>query len=421
MWTERFNLGDLREIDVCIRCVMNDHHAKYKLQANSSLYLPRSKGGRGLRQVEITYKASRIKAAMKILTDHDPEMILVKQFDKRRMENGRSSIVKDAIVYSKDVFDAEFVPEDNGFLFHYGDPDKRETTNDIQKVSQFLKKKTIQTFEDEMNATTWQGRTMKVRNEDSALVGQDCYLWNTKWKDCPVEVVNDIHSMILQIVPTLTFEKHRNKPHLDSTLCRLCGKNVENVQHLLSSCEHFAKTLYIKRHNNILRYIYFNILVKYGIKSTCPSWYSSEKVKPLYENEKISLYWDIPEYLGYDDEDESKVLRPDGKLIIKQQNKMFVLEMSVPWISNREVKFGKKKKKYKDLIASMKILHPQYDIEQVTFIIDSLGGYSESLVHALKTLEFDSNEIKRMLLNIQKIVLTESRNIINRFKQLTVV
>ena len=81
----------------------------------------------------------------------------------------------------------------------------------------------------------------------------------------------------------------------------------------------------------------------------------------------------------------------------------------------------KKKKKYKDLIASMKILHPQYDIEQVTFIIDSLGGYSESLVLALKTLEFDSNEIKRMLLNIQKIVLTESRNIINRFKQLTVV
>ena len=141
----------------------------------------------------------------------------------------------------------------------------------------------------------------------------------------------------------------------------------------------------------------------------------------MYENEKISLYWDIPEYLGYDVEDETKVLRPDGKLIIKQQNKMFVLEMSVPWISNREVKLEKKKKKYKDLIASMKILHPQYDIEQVTFIIDSLGGYSESLVHALKTLEFDSNEIKRMLLNIQKIVLTESRNIINRFKQLTVV
>ena len=144
-------------------------------------------------------------------------------------------------------------------------------------------------------------------------------------------------------------------------------------------------------------------------------------MKPLYENERVCLYWDIPEYLGYDDEDETKVLRPDGKLIIKQQSKMFLLEMSVPWIKNREIKFKEKEDKYRDLIASMKILHPDYEIEQITFIVDSLGGYSKSLVDALNTLGFDSNAVKRMLLSIQKIVLTESRYIINRFKQLTKV
>ena len=93
--------------------------------------------------------------------------------------------------------------------------------------------------------------------------------------------------------------------------------------------------------------------------------------------------------------------------------------MSVPWIKNREIKFKKKEDKYRDLIASMKILHPDYEIEQITFIVDSLGGYSQSLVDALNTLGFDSNAVKRMLLSIQKIVLTESRYIINRFKQLT--
>ena len=421
MWTERFNLTDLRDIDICIRRVMNDQHAKYKLQANCSLYLPRSKGGRGLKQVELTYKITRIKAAMKILTDEDPEMIMVKNFDKLRMEKGRRSIIKDAVLYSKDVFDAELIPQENGFLFNFGDRDKRESTNDIKKVSHFLKKKAVQNFEDEMNATTWQGQTMKCRKEDPALISGDCYLWNTSWKDCPVDVVNDIHSMILQTVPTLAFEKYRSRPELDSTLCRLCHKSVENVQHVLSSCEHFAKSLYIKRHNNILRYIYFNILVKYGIKPACPPWYTNEKVKPLYENERVCLYWDIPEYLGYDDEDETKVLRPDGKLIIKQQSKMFLLEMSVPWIKNREIKFKKKEDKYRDLIASMKILHPDYEIEQITFIVDSLGGYSQSLVDALNTLGFDSNAVKRMLLSIQKIVLTESRYIVNRFKQLTKV
>ena len=419
MWTEKLNLTDLREIDTCIRRVMNDQHAKYKLQANCSLYLPRSKGGRGLKQIENTYKQTRIKAAMKILVDDDPEMILVRKFDKQRMDKGRSSIIKDAMVYAKEVFDAELIPEENGFIFNYGDPEHRESTNDIKKASLFLKKKTILNFEDEMKKTTWQGQTMKARHEDPTIVSKDCYLWNTNWKDCPVDVINDIHSMILQIVPTLAFEKYRSKPHLADISCRMCHKSVENVQHLLSSCEHFAKSLFIKRHNNILRYIYFNILLKYGIKSTCPPWYTNEKVKPLYENDKISLYWDIPEYLGYDDEDETKLQRPDGKLILKQQSKVLILEMSVPWISNREKKLEEKQNKYKDLIASIKTLYPNYHIEQVTFIVDSLGGYSKSLVDALKSLDFDSVQIQRMLLSIQKIVLTESRYIINRFKQLT--
>ena len=103
-----------------------------------------------------------------------------------------------------------------------------------------------------MIKTTWQGQTFKARKEDPTIVGKDCYLWNTIWRDCPVDVMNDIHSMMLQVVPTLAFEKFRSKPHLNDISCRLCHKNVENVQHILSSCEHFAKSLYIKRHNNIL-------------------------------------------------------------------------------------------------------------------------------------------------------------------------
>ena len=98
---------------------------------------------------------------------------------------------------------------------------------------------------------------------------------------------------------------------------------------------------------------------------------------------------------------------------------MFILEMSVPWISNRETKFEEKTNKYRDLIASLKILYPNYEIEQITFIVDSLGGYSKSLVDALRSLDFSSTDVEKMLLCIQKIVLTESRYIINRFKQLT--
>ena len=74
MWTEKINMLDLREMDMIIRDLMNTYHAKYKLQINSSLYLPRSMGGRGLKQFEMTYKITKIKSAVTVITDKEPKI-----------------------------------------------------------------------------------------------------------------------------------------------------------------------------------------------------------------------------------------------------------------------------------------------------------------------------------------------------------
>ena len=74
MWTEKINMLDLREMDMIIRDLMNTYHAKYKLQINSSLYLSRSMGGRGLKQFEMTYKITKIKSAVKVITETEPKM-----------------------------------------------------------------------------------------------------------------------------------------------------------------------------------------------------------------------------------------------------------------------------------------------------------------------------------------------------------
>ena len=95
---------------------------------------------------------------------------------------------------------------------------------------------------------------------------------------------------------------------------------------------------------------------------------------------------------------------------------MFVLEMSVPWVNNRESKFAEKENKYKDLLISMRGLYMNYKIEQITLIMDCLGGYSQPLIDNLKKIGFTKIERTSILLNMQKIVLTESRFIVNRFK-----
>ena len=82
----------------------------------------------------------------------------------------------------------------------------------------------------------------------------------------------------------------------------------------------------------------FHVLHMYSLIDNCPPWFVNVTIKPHYENEDLILLSDIPEYSGVDEEEDDNVLRPDGKLILKKKKIVYVLEMSVPWISNREKK-----------------------------------------------------------------------------------
>ena len=125
--SEKFNLGDMRDLDTSIRKIMNDTRSKYSLQINESIYLPRNKGGRGLKNFESIYKKNRITTGIKVLTAKDPGIICVKAFDKIRMNVNKSSIIKDAIKYAKD-FNTEFEPLEDSFLLHYYDKDEIRTS-----------------------------------------------------------------------------------------------------------------------------------------------------------------------------------------------------------------------------------------------------------------------------------------------------
>ena len=79
------------------------------------------------------------------------------------------------------------------------------------------------------------------------------------------------------------------------------------------------------------------------------------QIKPSYENDEIWLVWDIPEYCGREDEEESRILRPDCKIIFKEEKRIVLLEMTVPWIENREIKLQEKEEKYANIIRTLKL------------------------------------------------------------------
>ena len=274
-----------------------------------------------------------------------------------------------------------------------------------------------------MNAT-WQGILLQLREKDPELMKNMCFSWLIKWKDCSTRLINNLQSIYLQTVPTLTFTNYRNGVGGSSDVCRLCKNGQESIKHLLSNCGKFVNTAYVRRHDKALQCIMFHYLHMKSLINKCPPWYSDIIIKPMYENENVTFTWNIPEYSGYEEikeTDDEKVKRPDAKIILWDQKKIFIVEMSVPWLENRAIKIKEKIDKYVNIIQSLKVEYPNYKVEQLTFIIDCLGGFSIDLQHNIKKLGFNDIQCKGILYGMQKIVLTEASALIDRFKVLTLL
>ena len=70
---------------------------------NAINYMPREKGGRGLRFLEHSYKLSKIKLSIKLVGDTDPRMKIVREYHEKIEHLKSFSIFKDAETYSSEA------------------------------------------------------------------------------------------------------------------------------------------------------------------------------------------------------------------------------------------------------------------------------------------------------------------------------
>ena len=71
--------------------------------------------------------------------------------------------------------------------------------------------------------------------------------------------------------------------------------------------------------------------------------------------------------------------RVDARIIDRQAKTVTTLEMSFPWIQNREKKDEEKTSKYELLRWELKQQFREYRITQYNIIIDVLGGWSSPM------------------------------------------
>ena len=218
-----------------------------------------------------------------------------------------------------------------------------------------------------------------------------------------------------KLLPTRLYAIHKTRvsPSSDPT-CRLCGTAPENMAHMLSACPTPAQTKYLARHDLVLKVLLFEILFDLSLIDTVPPWYSPIKLQPVYETTELQAYWDVPVYGEFQ---ELRANRVDARIVNNQHKQVIALEMSCPWVSNRDKKTSEKTTKYAPIRWEMKQRYPGYEIAQYNIIIDVLGGRSKDLNDTLHNLV--GNRAKDVLRKMQKACLSGTLTIARTFKVAT--
>ena len=418
-WSVKFRSKFLKDIDIAIRNAMNVNGAKHTNLINAVLYLPRAKGGRGLKSCEQTYKEMKIKIAVKLKNTVDKRMLVVKKFHEHFFDKTNYSIFKEANKYIKEMkYDFEIIKQNSKIQF------QNISEQNIIEVDETMLNTDMERKRTEVNITTilnakWQGVNFKFRIEDESC-NKGYFSWLKNWKSCPTSVVVEFFNLFYQTLSTLCYKQGRSGTEINNTTCRLCSKNQESVMHLMSNCSKFLNTVYKSRHDNAFKCFVFPLLKQLDLIDKDTVWYTNNKVKSYYENNLAKFWWDIPEYTGREDPKclELRPLRPDGKLELISENKrkIYLLEMSVPWIYNREIKLKEKVDKYEHILIGYRLDYPEYDVEQVTLIMDVFGGYNEDLVQNIRKVIQDKRLVDNIIRDMQKSVISSCSYLSRAFK-----
>ena len=415
-WACNMRIDFLKSVDRSIRKVMNVCGAKHTNTVNEGLYLSRKKGGRGLKSVEDSYKDIKIKAAMKLKSNDDPRMKLVNRFNHIHIKTNSYSIFKEADKYCSEkklTFTSEL--QHASIVF----PNNEElSTHDEQcnvKLAQKLKLNNNNLYLQSILSREWQGVIIKSMLEDESRVKESFY-WLSDWKFCPTSTISELMLLLYQTLNTKCYKKHLNTGEVTDTVCRLCKNGQESVKHLLSNCSDLVKKVYKVRHDNAFKCFFFEVLAKFELIEDAPQWISPEKVKPEYHNDHYVVSWDIPVYTGRDDETIHDSARPDGKIMMHQEKKIFLLEQTVPWHEYRDEKYKFKETKYAEVQTNLRLEYPEYEIDQITLVIDVFGGYSKNLRENITKIFQKKEDVTRIIRNMQKSVILSEAHLTRVFK-----
>lgn len=204
---------------------------------------------------------------------------------------------------------------------------------------------------------------------------------------------------------TRCHQKYIIKMDIPNPRCRLCDKEQETNQHIISACTQLAPTAYLNRHNNMGKELHLAVTQRLNLKTGKTPGYKHQPLS-LVENEHYKVYWDT--LIRTDREVQHN--KPDMIVLDKNSKSAIIIDFSVPLDENLGKAYKDKIMRYRPLADEVRDLWNLRKVEIKPFIISANG-----LVHVKVTKHLEELSISRHICGLmQKAVILGTTAIVRR-------
>ena len=174
--------------------------------------------------------------------------------------------------------------------------------------------------------------------------------------------------------------KARIEKSQGNSLCRVCKKVDESIDHIVSGCSKLAQKEYKRRHDNLGKIVHWKLARNCNFEAG-DKWYEHEPEIAL-ENENYKILWDFS--IQTDHVIEAR--RPDLVLVDKKERSCKIIDFAVPRDSRIEEKEKDKIEKYQDLGRELqKIWNVKAKI--IPLVVGSLGAIPKQFGNRMKQID----------------------------------
>lgn len=379
-----WNLSELKRIDSKIRKLLTCNRMLHPKSDVDRLYLPRSKGGRDMIQLELSYKTSTIGLYNYLDNTGDWMLQLV-----NRHENSKRlhSITKESDKYSREL---DLDIEVNNLL---------SPTEIARKTKKKAKHEGLKQLESRWQEKPLHGQ-FAARANNADVDTQATHQW-LRSSGLKAETEGFILAAQDQSLFTRNYQANILHNGADPK-CRFCDERIETIDHLVSGCSILTPGEYKNRHDRVGQYLHWKMCNHFSIK-TQSDWYKHHP-EPVTEGKDVTILWDFP----IQTDRTIQANRPDIVIKDRKNKQCFLIDMSVPSDRNVAAKTFEKLSKYKDLeIEVEKMWHLKTCT--IPVVVGALGLIKKGAKEFVSKIPGNPS-----LQEIQKIVLNSTAHVLRR-------